>query len=241
MKRFFTLMSLLLVSFLFVTKATAVSLEDISMTLKGIGTSKSSFSDINQYVAGSGVSYEVTGNDIYVRGVIYNNTNQMLQMNAARIKVAFLEHDSPFSPECYGLGGSPLTAFSIFPYESYDIVIKLPSNWWLTNGKLNLYFVYTEIVGGGYFCTGSYNVTKAKASSLSAVVTSSDVTLKSVDEGTTIQSVQVIGTAGNVVKTKSFGSNCTEANVDLSNCRNGIYYLHVVKNNGTETVKIVKK
>lgn len=240
MKRFFTLMSLLLVSFLFVTKATAVSLEDISMTLKGIGTSKSSFSDINQYVAGSGVSYEVTGNDIYVRGVIYNNTNQILQMNAARIKVAFLEHDSPFSTTCYDMGGSSLTNFSVYPSEGFDIVIKLPSNWRLTNGKLNLYFVYTE-GSGGYFCTGSYNVTKAKASSLSAVVTSSDVTLKSMDEGTTIQSVQVIGTAGNVVKTKSFGSNCTEANVDLSNCRNGIYYLHVVKNNGTETVKIVKK
>lgn len=402
MKKFFTQTILLLVAILAGTSAKAVTKDDISLKLTGISTQLNGvYSDINEYVEGSGKSFTVTGKDLYVKGKLYNETYQNIELNTARILVAFTQGDSPYTSESYSLSGNKLSSIFISGHSNTDVIIKIPENFQIKNGKLNLYFVYAE-GSGGYFSTFSYNVSSSKdmntKSAVSSFVTSaqdiyvqpievaknyygpyedimqyrpytgkyyymgydnlnikfsiknktdqsitfnsnsfkinygtqklyyiqdvmtesntiissftvpanetikvifrlgnewyenrenadypdryqpvslylyynetktdgisysylfarninrnsvsvypttvtSDVTVKSTDDSA-IKSIRVIGTMGDLVKSQSYGNNNMEANIDLSNCKNGIYYIQVEKTTGVETTKIIKK
>ena len=98
MKKFFTQTILLLVAILAGTSAKAVTKDDISLKLTGISTQLNGvYSDINEYVEGSGKSFTVTGKDLYVKGKLYNETYQNIELNTARILVAFTQGDSPYT------------------------------------------------------------------------------------------------------------------------------------------------
>lgn len=401
MKKFFTQTILLVIALLAGTSAKAVTKDDISLKLTGISTQLNGvYSDINEYVEGSGKSFTVTGKDLYVKGRLYNETYQNIELNTARILVAFTQGDSPYISESYSLSGNKLSSIFISGHSNTDVIIKIPENFQIKNGKLNLYFVYAE-GSGGYFSTFCYNVSSSKSmntkSAVSSFVTSaqdiyvqpigvstnyygpyedimkyrpytgkyyyvgdnylnikfsirnktdkaitfnsnlfkinygtqnlyningitnesntaissftvpanetinvvfhlgnewyenrenadhpeyyqpvslylyyngtktdgisysylfsrtnkskisvypsvvtSDITIKSTDKSS-IKSVKIIGTMGDLVKTRSYNSNCTEAQFNLSNCKNGIYYIQVEKTNGVETAKIIKK
>lgn len=409
MKKLF-IKSIILLIVLFVGTATmfAITKNDISLNLNGISTQMTGpFSNINEYTEGSGKTFTMTGENLYVRGRLKNETSQKIELNASKILIAFVYQDSPYKSETYSESGNKLTTFNIEAYDYVDVTIKIPSNYRISGEKLSLYFVYAEGVGG-YFSSGTYNVTNsAKKSALAASsqnemtlnttlstaqnihmepievsryysslyedimqyrpytnkyyymgyenlnvkftvknktngpltltsnkftisyngvttynilnitdesykllstitipanstikiimhlgnewydnrenpdnpeyyqpvsliafydgvktdymsysylfsraslkslsvtpsVVTSNVTVKSTDESS-IKSVTIIGSMGNIVKTKSYNSNCTEANFDLSNCKNDIYYIQVEKTNGVETVKVIKK
>lgn len=403
MKKLITQTIFLLVALLVGTTATyAISKDDISLKLDGISTSLSGFSNINEYIDGSDKSFTITGKNLYVKGRLYNETYQNIVLNTSRILVAYIAGDSPYTSTTYSPGGSELSSITIGSKSSTEVIIKIPENFQIRNGKLNLYFVYAE-GSGGYFSTGTYNVTRGntaniqniqarnsglskaqnayfqpievsrnyngpyedimqyrpytgkyyymgsdnlnvkfsiknktnepitfnsnsfkinygtqnlynihgvanesntaitsftvpanetinvifhlgnewydnrenpnnpgyyqpvrlflyydgiktdgisysylftrtneKSLSITPSVVTSDVTIKSTDN-TAIKSIRVIGTMGDLVKSQSCGNNCTETNINLSNCKNGIYYIQVEKTNGVETAKIIKK
>lgn len=112
----------------------------------------------------------------------------------------------------------------------------------------SFYFVYTQNSGQQLF-NGTYRVKNGSSKSRaiekeSSIAVSyydaSNITIKSTDDSA-IKSIRVIGTMGDLVKSQSYGNNCTETNFDLSNYKNGIYYIQVEKTNGVETAKIIKK
>ena len=134
-------------------------------------------------------------------------------------------------------------------------MIKIPTNWPYhlkqTSDNytyLDFYFIYAEGSGLPLF-NGSYCISNGKSKSLSvekqlsitvSYYDASNVTVKSTDDSA-IKSIRVIGTMGDLVKSQSYGNNSMEANIDLSNCKNGIYYIQVEKTTGVETSKIIKK
>lgn len=131
-----------------------------------------------------------------------------------------------------------------------EIIIKAPSNWiyGLSNNTISFYFVYTHNSGQQLF-NGTYRIingnSKLKSITKEPSITvsyydASNVTVKSIDESA-IKSIRVVGTMGELVKNQLCGNNNMEAKIDLSNCKNGIYYIQVEKTNGVETAKIIKK
>lgn len=403
MKRHFLQTVFLLIALLAGTSAKAVvTKDDISLSLSGISTQlRGSYSDISEYVEGSGKSFTVTGRDLYVKGRLYNETSQSIELNTSRILVAFVQGDSPYTSESYNLDGTKLSSIFISGRSFTDVIIKIPENFRIINGLLHLYFVYAD-GAGGYFSTFCYNVsssnsiktksavstletslaqdvyvqpievsrnyngpyedimqyrpytgkyyymgyedlnvkfsiknktsapitlmsnlfsisygtqniyrvlsvadesnnqistftipanstikvifhlgnewydnrenanypdryqpvslylyyngtktdgisysylftrTLAKSVSVNPTTVTSDVTVKSTDDAS-IKSIRVVGFMGDLVTAKSYGNNCTEANLDLSNCKKGIYYIQVEKTNGVETTKVIKK
>lgn len=76
--------------------------------------------------------------------------------------------------------------------------------------------------------------------SVSPTSVTSDVTVKS-DENIALRSIRVVDTMGNTVKIQNYNGNQTEATLNMSDCKKGLYYIQV--NNGIETnvVKVIKQ
>ena len=200
-------------------------------------------------------SFVTTTGDIYVSGEIWNTTSNVITLDPTKILVAFTNGDSPYTPIVYNGGGEKLTSLTLRAHDYHMVIIKIPANWPYHTKKtsdgstyLNFYFKYVNNTPALPIFTGSYCVTNGQKSNIaekeSSIAVSyydaSNVTVKSTDN-VTIKSIRVIGTMGDLVKSQSYGNNCTETNFDLSNCKNGIYYIQVEKIDGVETAKIIKK
>lgn len=250
MKKFFTQTVWMLVALLTTVSANAFTTNDISLEIIGISTSTGSFASINEYVSPSGKIFTTNG-DIYVSGRFRNNTGSIIEMDASKFKIAFGYGESPYTSQVYSGGGGNITTISVWGHDYTDVIFKIPTNWkWhIKNNTLSLYFIYT-ISNPIHFFNETYNITTSVAQTKAAIekessiavsyYDASNITVKSTDDSA-IKSIRVIGTMGDLVKSQSYGNNCTETNFDLSNCKNGIYYIQVEKTNGVETAKIIKK
>lgn len=216
------------------------------------------YSNINQYTLASRNSFTTTTGDLYFLCTLKNNTSSSLTISTSNLKLAYGYQNSPYTTTVYGASGSePLTSINLpAGNNGFDIVIKAQSNW-SSNLKrtsdnytyMDFYFVYTHNTGQQLF-NGSYCIINGSRSlqslssqqSVSVFPTTviSDVTIKSTDNSS-IKSIKVVSAMGNLMKIKSYNDNCMKANLDLSNYKNGIYYLQVEKSNGVETVKVIKK
>ena len=200
-------------------------------------------------------SFVTTTGDIYVSGEIWNTTSNVITLDPTKILVAFTNGDSPYTPIVYNGGGEKLTSLTLRAHDYSMVIIKIPANWPYHTKKtsddytyLDFYFKYVNNTPVLQIFTGSYCVTNGQKSKIaekeSSIAVSyydaSNVTVKSTDN-VAIKLIRVIGTMGDLVKSQSYGNNCTETNFDLSNCKNGIYYIQVEKTTGVETAKIIKK
>lgn len=214
-----------------------------------------SYENINQYTLASRHSFTTTTGELYIKCMIKNNTNAPMTIETSNLKIAYGYRESPYTATVYTGGGTPINSLYLINGYNYDseIILKVPSNWRLKTTSdnytyIDLYFLYTHISGqqlfNGSFCiiNSSNSVRSNQQPSISVYpsTVTSDVTIKSTDESP-IKSIKIVGTMGNMVKSKLYSGDCTEANLDLSNCKNGIYYIQVEKANGVETSKIIKK
>lgn len=233
----------------------STSENDLRLDLYYISDRGSAGGRLSSYTLDSRNSFVTTTGDIYVSGSITNTTNNPIVVNYPRILVAFGYHESPYTGEVYNGGGDKVSTVTIPAHDYTDIMIKIPTNWPYhlkqTSDNytyLDFYFIYAEGSGLPLF-NGSYCISNGKSKSLSvekqlsitvSYYDASNVTVKSTDDSA-IKSIRVIGTMGDLVKSQSYGNNSMEANIDLSNCKNGIYYIQVEKTTGVETSKIIKK
>lgn len=200
-------------------------------------------------------SFVTTTGDIYVSGEIWNTTSNAITLDPTKILVAFTNGDSPYTPIVYNGGGDKLTSLTLRAHDYSMVIIKIPANWSYHTKKtsdgytyLDFYFKYVNNTPVLQIFTGSYCVTNGQKSKIaekeSSIAVSyydaSNVTIKSTDNAA-IKIIRVIGTMGDLVKSQAYDNYCTEAYFDLSNCKNGIYYIQVEKTNGVETAKIIKK
>lgn len=211
---------------------------------------------LSSHTLSSGNSFVTTTGDIYVSGEIWNTTNDVITLDPTKILVVFTNGDSPYTPTVYNGGGEKLTSLTLPRHDYSSVIIKIPANWTYhtkstSDNKtyLDFYFRYVanspvlQLFTGSYCVTNGNNKSKAIEKESSIAVSyydASNITVKSTDDSA-IKSIRVIGTMGNLVKSQSYGNNCIETNFDLSNCKNGIYYIQVEKTNRVETAKIIKK
>ena len=206
------------------------------------------YEDIMQYIAYTGNYYYMGYENLNVKFSLQNKTSQVLTLNSSSFGISYDGRTIYDVLEITDESYNNLSTISIPANATVKVIFHLGNEWYNhregsdTPGarrpvRLLAYYNGDKTDGISY----DYLFSREVLTNLSVSLNASNLCVKSIDEGTTIRSIQVVGSMGNVVKNKSFGSNCTEANVDLSNCQNGIYYIYVVKNNGTETAKIVKK
>lgn len=234
--------------------AMAASLVNASdVYLQPIGVSRSyngPYEDIMQYIAYTGNYYYMGYENLNVKFSLQNKTSQVLILNSSSFGISYDGRTVYDVLEITDESNNRLSTISVPANKTIRVIFHLGNEWYNhrdgtdTPGarrpvRLLAYYNGNQTDGISYDYLFSREVLTNLSVSLSAGT--SNLNIKSTDETTTIKYVQVVGAMGNVAKTKSFGTDCTEANVDLSNCRNGIYYIYIVKNNGTETVKIVKK
>ncbi|MBS1319486.1 MAG: T9SS type A sorting domain-containing protein [Parabacteroides sp.] len=224
------------------------------LTLKVVGISDKAsgfFSDINQYTSAGGKTFTSTTGDLFFSCVIAKTSSATTStIETKNLKVAFGYREYPYTTSVYQ-NGTLKENITLYKTESTEIVIQAPYPW-TTEASLgtttSFYFVYTQNSGQQLF-NGTYRVKNGSSKSRaiekkSSIAVSyydaSNITVKSTDDSA-IKSIRFIGTMGDLVKSQSYGNNCTETNFDLSNCKNGIYYIQVEKTNGVETAKIIKK
>lgn len=216
-----------------------------------------SYQNINQYTLSSRNSFTTTTGELYFKCILRNNTNAPMTIDASNLKIAYGYRESPYTATVYSGGGTPINSLYIINGYGYDyeVILKVQSNWTLKKTSdnytyLDLYFLYTHNSGQQLF-NGSYciingsnslrSINKQESSlSVSPASVTSNVTIK-ISDDSSIKSIKVVSTMGNLVKAKSYNGDCREVNLDLSNCQKGIYYIQVEKTTGIETVKIIKK
>lgn len=223
------------------------------ITLRVIGINdrlSGTYSDINQYTSASGKSFTTTTGDLYFSCVIEKTSAATSSIiDASNLKIAYGYQNAPYTTSVYQYG-TLKESINLSDNRSTEIVIQAPDNWTssLNNNTISFYFVYTRNAGQQLF-NGTYNIingmSKSKAiekepSIAVSYYDASNVTVKSTDDSA-IKSIRVVGTMGDLVKSQSYGNNCTEVNLNLSNCQKGIYYIQVEKTTGVETAKIIKK
>ena len=230
---------------------------DIRLDLYRISDTRTSGGDLlSSHTLSSGNSFVSTTGDLYVSGEIWNKTNKVVTLDLTKIFVVFTNGDSPYSTIVYDGGGTKMTSLTLRANDYSMVIIKITENWpyqikRTSDNKtyLDFYFRYVANSPVLQLFTGSYciinGMSKSKAiekepSIAVAYYDASNVTVKSIDESA-IKSIRVVGTMGELVKNQLCGNNNMEAKIDLSNCKNGIYYIQVEKTNGVETAKIIKK
>lgn len=211
---------------------------------------------LSSHTLSSGNSFVSTTGDLYVSGEIWNTTSNVVTLDLTKIFVVFTLGDSPYSATVYeDGGGAKRTSVTLRGNDYSAIILKITDNWPYfikTSGNktyLDFYFRYVanapvlQLFNGSYCITNGMSKSKAIEKESSIAVSyydASNVIVKSTDDSA-IKSIRVVGTMGDVVKSQSYGNNSMEANIDLSNCKNGIYYIQVEKSTGIETAKIIKK
>ena len=142
-----------------------------------------------------------------------------------------------------------ISSFTVPANGTVNAIFRLGNEWYENRVNadypdryqpVSLFLYYNGTKTDGISYSYLFSRTERNKIAVSPTVVTSDVTVKSTDDSA-IKSVKIVGTMGDLVKTRSYNGNCTEAQFDLSNCKNGIYYIQVEKTNGIETAKIIKK
>lgn len=207
------------------------------------------YEDIMQYRPYTGKYYYMGYENLNVKFSIKNKTSTPITLTSNLFSISYSTENIYKVLSIADESNNQISTFTIPANSTIKVIFHLGNEWYDNRTKPNnpntfqpvgLYPYYngTKTDGISY----SYLFSRAALNSLSVTpsTVTSDVTIKTTDN-TAIKSIRVIGTMGDLVKSQSYGNNCTEANFDLSNCKNGIYYIQVEKTNGVETAKIIKK
>lgn len=217
-----------------------------------IGVSKNytgPYEDIMQYRPYTGKYYYTGGDNLNIKFSIKNKTNQSITLYSNSFKINYGTQKLYNIQDVMNESNNIISSFTVPANGTINVIFRLGNEWYENRENadypdryqpvsLFLYYNGTKTDGISY----SYLFTRTNSKSLSVYpsAVTSNVTIKSIDDSA-IKSIRVVGTMGDLVKSQSYGNNCTEVNIDLSNCKNGIYYIQVEKTTGVETSKIIKK
>ncbi|UBD73289.1 T9SS type A sorting domain-containing protein [Parabacteroides goldsteinii] len=207
------------------------------------------YEDIMQYRPYTGKYYFMFTHNLNVKFSIKNKTNKAITLNSESFEINYgtknLYNVLSITKESY----TAISSFTIPANETIDVIFHFGNEWYDNRENANfpdlyqpvrLFLYYNGTKTDGISYSYLFSRTERNKIAVSPTVVTSDVTVKSTDDSA-IKSVKIVGTMGDLVKTRSYNGNCTEAQFDLSNCKNGIYYIQVEKTNGIETAKIIKK
>lgn len=232
-------------------KATKIHLEPVEVSRLYNGP----YEDIMQYRPYTGKYYYMGYENLNVKFTLRNKTNESLTFTSNLFGIDYGNNNS-IVPQIYKVlnitdeSYNQLFSITIPANTTIKVIFHLGNEWYENRQNANQPDNVFKPVSlkphyNGFqtdYMSYSYLFSRAALNSLSVSPTSvtSDVTIKTTDDSS-IKSIKVVSTMGNLVKAKSYNGNCKEVNFDLSNCQKGIYYIQVEKTNGIETAKIIKK
>lgn len=247
MKKIYNLSFLLLLSLLvgFTVTASAQT-STMSVKFQSISDGGRSY-DISQFALSSNNNFVSSTGNINLDVNISTSSTEIIEINTAFLMVAYGYHESPYSTEVY-FNGSRVNSMRLYPGESYSITLKLQRNWTYNLKKTadnSTYLDFYVVCMGQQLGNTSCRIlapTKTQTNTLSAYPTTviSDVTVKS-DENVALRSIRIVDAMGNTIKVQNYNGNQTEATLNLSNCKKGLYYLQIGNEVETKTVKIIKQ
>lgn len=207
------------------------------------------YEDIMQYRPYTGKYYYMGYDNLNVKFSIKNKTNQSITLYSSSFKINYGTQKLYYIQDVMNESNTIISSFTVPANGTINAIFRLGNEWYENRENadypdryqpvsLFLYYNGTKTDGISY----SYLFTRTNSKSISVYpsTVTSNVTVKSTDDSA-IKSIRVVGTMGDLVKSQSYGNNNIEANIDLSNCKNGIYYIQVEKTTGVETAKIIKK
>lgn len=207
------------------------------------------YEDIMQYRPYTGKYYYMGNSNLNIKFSIRNKTNQSITFNSNSFEINYGRQNFYNPISVANESNTTISSFTVPANGTINVIFHLGNEWYdnrenISNPSyyqpVSLYLYYNGTKTDGISYSYLFTRTDSKSISVYPSTVTSDVTVKSTDDSA-IKSIRVVGTMGDLVKSQSYGNNCTEANIDLSNCKNGIYYIQVEKTNGTETAKIIKK
>lgn len=207
------------------------------------------YEDIMQYRPYTGKYYYMGYENLNVKFSIRNKTSAPVTLTSNLFSIRYSTQNIYKVLSVADESNNQISTFTIPANSTIKVIFHFGNEWYDNRENadypdryqpvsLFLYYNGTKTDGISY----SYLFSRALANSVSVNPTTvtSDVTVKSTDDAS-IKSIRVVGFMGDLVTAKSYSNNCTEANLDLSNCKKGIYYIQVEKTNGVETTKVIKK
>ena len=230
----------------FVTSAQDIYVQPIEVAKNYYGP----YEDIMQYRPYTGKYYYMGYDNLNIKFSIKNKTDQSITFNSNSFKINYGTQKLYYIQDVMTESNTIISSFTVPANETIKVIFRLGNEWYENRENadypdryqpvsLYLYYNETKTDGISYSYLFARNINRNCVSVYPTTVTS-DVTVKSTDDSA-IKSIRVIGTMGDLVKSQSYGNNNMEANIDLSNCKNGIYYIQVEKTTGVETTKIIKK
>lgn len=207
------------------------------------------YEDIMQYRPYTGKYYYMGNENLNVKFSIRNKTSSPITLTSNLFSINYGKEKIYKVLSIADESNNQISSFTIPANSTIKVIFHLGNEWYDNRENadypdryqpvsLRPYYIGVKTDGISY----SYLFTRTLANSVSVTPTTvtSDVTIKSTDDAS-IKSIRVVGFMGDLVTAKSYSNNCTEANLDLSNCKKGIYYIQVEKTNGVETTKVIKK
>lgn len=217
-----------------------------------IGVSRNSYGpyeDIMQYRPYTGKYYYMGSDNLNIKFSIRNKTNQSITFYGNSFKINYGTQNLYYIQGIANESNTIISSFTVPANGTINVIFRLGNEWYENRENadypdryqpVSLFLYYSGTKTDGISYSYLFTRTNSKSISVYPATVTSNVTVKSTDDSA-IKSIRVVGTMGNMVKSKSYNSNCTEANLDLSNCQNGIYYIQIEKSTGIETTKIIKK
>lgn len=207
------------------------------------------YEDIMQYRPYTGKYYYMGYDNLNVKFSIKNKTNQSITLYSNSFKINYGTQKLYYIQDVMNESNTIISSFTVPANGTVNAIFRLGNEWYENRVNadypdryqpVSLFLYYNGTKTDGISYSYLFSRTERNKIAVSPTVVTSDVTVKSTDDSA-IKSVKIVGTMGDLVKTRSYNGNCTEAQFDLSNCKNGIYYIQVEKTNGIETAKIIKK
>lgn len=207
------------------------------------------YEDIMQYRPYTGKYYYMGGDNLNVLFSIKNKTNQSITFNSNSFEINYGTQNLYNIHGVANESNTIISSFTVPANETINVIFHLGNEWYDNRENasnpgyyqpVSLFLYYNGTKTDGISYSYLFSRTNSKSISVFPSAVTSNVTIKSIDNFA-IKSIRVVGTMGDLVKSQSYGNNSMEANIDLSNCKNGIYYIQVEKTTGVETAKIIKK
>lgn len=207
------------------------------------------YEDIMQYRPYTGKYYYMGYDNLNVKFSIKNKTNQSITLYSNSFKINYGTQKLYYIQDVMNESNTIISSFTVPANGTVNAIFRLGNEWYENRVNadypdryqpVSLFLYYNGTKTDGISYSYLFSRTERNKIAVSPTVVTSDVIVKSTDDSA-IKSVKIVGTMGDLVKTRSYNGNCTEAQFDLSNCKNGIYYIQVEKTNGIETAKIIKK
>lgn len=207
------------------------------------------YEDIMQYRPYTGKYYYMGYDNLNVKFSIKNKTNQSITLYSNSFKINYGTQKLYYIQDVMNESNTIISSFTVPANGTVNAIFRLGNEWYENRVNadypdryqpVSLFLYYNGTKTDGISYSYLFSRTERNKTAVSPTVVTSDVIVKSTDDSA-IKSVKIVGTMGDLVKTRSYNGNCTEAQFDLSNCKNGIYYIQVEKTNGIETAKIIKK